>query len=149
VSRDLGLAARKIVAQSEPELFMRNGESVGNAARCGHFILSHFGVFRHSVVSAKASQMRSNPRPDCVSRVWPAKLMNNPGEALGTRQGKIVSTVGAAHTSVGKSYDPRRFSGSPTHSVTLLLWLQYKKFHNTPCYYPDLGWLGIGHLCFN
>jgi hypothetical protein len=64
-------------------LFMRNGESVGNAAKCGHFFQSHFVVFRHFVVSAKASKMRSNPHPGYVSHVWPAKLMNNPGAAVG------------------------------------------------------------------
>jgi hypothetical protein len=71
------------VPSPPPGLFMRNDGSVGNEARCGHFIQSHFGVFRHSVVSAKASKMRSNPHPDCVSRVWPAKLMNNPGSGVG------------------------------------------------------------------
>ena len=62
---------------------MKNGERVGNAARCGRFIQSHLGVFRHSVVGAKASKMGSNPHPDCVSHDWPAKLMNNPGHAVG------------------------------------------------------------------
>jgi hypothetical protein len=62
---------------------MRNGDGVGNAARCGLFIQSHLGVFRHSVVAAKASKMGSNPHPDCVLHDWPAKLMNNPGSPVG------------------------------------------------------------------
>src|SRR5437879_2314001 len=74
---------------------MRNGESVGNDARCGHSIQSHLGVVRHSVASAKASKMRSNPHPDCVSRVWPAKLLNNPGSGLGYQPSKMAGASGA------------------------------------------------------